>query len=1665
MVRPGSGLAVLDRAALESELRAFPQPVAVLYVSYVDTVDPGAGAHDSLMHSSMASLAGRGMDSTLALRRHSGDGGTRLVFSTEAGSTAVGCVLANTAAVEALQLREEQDVLSFLARSFAKDPSLKVLFQDIVKRLLQGQLTTVNHFVPGDFGRDRYFLSMRISPFAWRMGAGEGAGGRHGGTLRGLSPESGHLWTGDGLATAASASLAGAPGAGPGGEGGPGGVAPAMILELDVPYEGKELAARLQRDYMCLSHIPSIVAMFDVNGRVLHQNSTSFAYWGNAMGAQPFHGPGGTGPGGAALAFLRSLLAADPSQAEAAIRAVAEGREWKGLALMPASLADSLAPCCASQPSVSQVAARFSRFGRASSPPAFLSSPPGQRPAPAVQQTLVKAPAVQSNLPHATHPGAVAPGGEQNAHDSPPHSGQPEANGTAPRRGDGATSEPAAVRVSTGRTEQAGPAGVATGVNRVSLDTAEAQPPTRLAASAAWSRPPSLQSSRERPSVPETSTGASGGRQPSGRSTGRVLGGLPVPLALDVGLGTGPDSPFATPAQMAPGSPATRSRVYPWMPSPSGALEPSRGAGSGRVASTARSLSHLPLQGSSADREPPVEKALSKRNISNTSVGTGRGSGASRLDSTDGSNANALHGRDGGGGGGGARPLVVMAAAAIERWSSRTGDTGGAGVLLCKQWRWTVEDVTTTGEVPPSHDTAFSIEFLNGARSAARGRHPSLPTTTTTSGEHAPPYQPPACYLTPPERRTSIRRRALQSELAPGELDSLTPSATSVRSAAISTAQALGQQAQSHLLAKVGLSLAGARTGSSSSRGAAGANASMGRSGPLPPPEPDVLLRSHSWSGGNSSGHDAAAAVAAAAAAAVAALGSGEPAAAGGLAAVPAEPPEVEAAGAARSPVGAVHDSARSPGGAEAASTTATAGAYTDTSTAGSGTGAAAGAGAASNGSVGQPLLLPPSGGSKASVDGCELSLALPMLSPGLHMASLDRSVRGQVQKPQPSAEQAAGGLQGQRHLPDPTGSAPMVATEAASLGGSSQDGYSGPADRDSRGGAGTDSPSLAFLIFQGASSSKDASTGGFFLSSAAVRPRPRGAMPRTRSLEAARETSGSRSSHGAPSLPPIAEGRHATTLALALASLEASFTQSGPVTGRNPRQQAAESSGDDPLPRPVTTPQPQFATTSTGPFAVTAFGALPTAPAAGAPASSTGLQRRARGLLRLLITTLGSTAAGRRTLASTGAANRLLDTEALLLTTQGNTAAMGLTETVVQLPFSAAMVHGFAEPMSPHETSEETASDERAGLRGSAYNRLLRFAARPGGGAPSVPCHGVSGRGRAATCGQQSEGASLGRRWHEVLVRPCPDPLSSEPAVLVVQTDVTKAVQAEAALVAALEAEHALLSDMLPSHVLTRLTHDRRAEAAQKGANPLAELTAIRRDPAALATYHESITVLFADIKGFTEMSKEVAPAVVMTFLNDLYTRFDSLTDVYGVYKVETIGDCYMVAGGLMARDEDGYGRAVRGEGNSDPLHAMRVVAFARAMLEEAAKVALPNTGEPVKLRVGMHSGPATSGVVGQKMPRFCLFGDTVNTASRMSTGHPGLIHVSAATRRLLPPEEDAEGWAATGGVEVKGKGRMDTFVWRHVESSGPRGQPRAAGAAAGACCAPCSWAPSPAP
>uniref|UniRef100_A0A7S3VTA0 Guanylate cyclase domain-containing protein n=1 Tax=Dunaliella tertiolecta TaxID=3047 RepID=A0A7S3VTA0_DUNTE len=216
--------------------------------------------------------------------------------------------------------------------------------------------------------------------------------------------------------------------------------------------------------------------------------------------------------------------------------------------------------------------------------------------------------------------------------------------------------------------------------------------------------------------------------------------------------------------------------------------------------------------------------------------------------------------------------------------------------------------------------------------------------------------------------------------------------------------------------------------------------------------------------------------------------------------------------------------------------------------------------------------------------------------------------------------------------------------------------------------------------------------------------------------------------------------------------------------------------------------------------------------------------------------------------------------------------------------------------------------------------------------------------------------------------------------------------------------------------------------------------LGAAPRDPGlpkllgGMGRHHENVTVMFADIKNFTAMSRAISSVEVMHFLNTLFSQFDDLVDSMehlGLYKVETIGDCYMCAAGLLTRGEDGA--MVMWDGDGSPVH--HLFTLAREMLEVASRMEMPaSEGQPVVLRIGMHTGPVTSGIAGRKCPRFCLFGDTVNFAARMeSTCLAGMIHVSQATWEALgPPDQAADPrWSRTHGVEAKGIGFVQTYLW----------------------------------
>ncbi|KAL1437185.1 hypothetical protein MTO96_049168 [Rhipicephalus appendiculatus] len=174
-----------------------------------------------------------------------------------------------------------------------------------------------------------------------------------------------------------------------------------------------------------------------------------------------------------------------------------------------------------------------------------------------------------------------------------------------------------------------------------------------------------------------------------------------------------------------------------------------------------------------------------------------------------------------------------------------------------------------------------------------------------------------------------------------------------------------------------------------------------------------------------------------------------------------------------------------------------------------------------------------------------------------------------------------------------------------------------------------------------------------------------------------------------------------------------------------------------------------------------------------------------------------------------------------------------------------------------------------------------------------------------------------------------------------------------------------------------------------------------------------EEVTVYFSDIVGFTTISAYSEPMEIVDFLNDLYTAFDSTINHYNVYKVETIGDAYMVVGGLPERNRD---------------HAEQVATMALDLLHLCGRFRIrhmPNV--PLMLRIGLHTGAVVAGVVGLTMPRYCLFGDTVNTASRMeSTGRAYRIHISKTTEKKL---RQAGGYIVKyrGEIVLKIQGRGD--------------------------------------
>ncbi|MCB9755080.1 MAG: hypothetical protein H6713_34520 [Myxococcales bacterium] len=189
----------------------------------------------------------------------------------------------------------------------------------------------------------------------------------------------------------------------------------------------------------------------------------------------------------------------------------------------------------------------------------------------------------------------------------------------------------------------------------------------------------------------------------------------------------------------------------------------------------------------------------------------------------------------------------------------------------------------------------------------------------------------------------------------------------------------------------------------------------------------------------------------------------------------------------------------------------------------------------------------------------------------------------------------------------------------------------------------------------------------------------------------------------------------------------------------------------------------------------------------------------------------------------------------------------------------------------------------------------------------------------------------------------------------------------------------------------------------------PIAER--MKAGESTIADSYRGVTVMFADIVRFTHLAARLPATDLVRVLNTLFSTFDNLAQRLGVEKIKTIGDAYMIVAGVPVERPD---------------HANAVAEFALMLQEELQRIELPVDARVV-LRIGVHSGQVVAGVIGTDKFTYDLWGDTVNTASRMeSHGVPGRIQVSDATYELL---KDDYAFEPRGTIRVKGKGTMETY------------------------------------
>jgi class 3 adenylate cyclase len=217
-----------------------------------------------------------------------------------------------------------------------------------------------------------------------------------------------------------------------------------------------------------------------------------------------------------------------------------------------------------------------------------------------------------------------------------------------------------------------------------------------------------------------------------------------------------------------------------------------------------------------------------------------------------------------------------------------------------------------------------------------------------------------------------------------------------------------------------------------------------------------------------------------------------------------------------------------------------------------------------------------------------------------------------------------------------------------------------------------------------------------------------------------------------------------------------------------------------------------------------------------------------------------------------------------------------------------------------------------------------------------------------------------------------------------------------------------------LEQEYLSRLrAENERSDALLRNILPSPIIPRLNAGETVIADGFENVSILFADLVGFTPAAALITPSQLVDRLNRIFSKFDLLALQLGVEKIKTMGDAYMAATGLP---------------EPRPDHAKIIAQFGLGMLEILRQISDADEGSPVQMRIGIHTGPVIAGVIGHHKFSYDVWGDTVNVASRLEASSlPGRIQVSEAARGLLSGRYKFE---PRGQVKLKGRGYSETFL-----------------------------------